>query len=132
MSQNKLPPSTFLWVIRSLVTAFLLGYLGSIYIAILVAESWPSGILAEDLLGGAFLIVFASGYYLMWIRRELLAGIVFIFWYAALWPAELFIGGDSFKDAPLPGILILILGILLLVYRSGVRRRNGLNAGISE
>ncbi len=117
------PPNTFLWVLRGLTSAFLLGYLVSVYFAIVIYEWFPSGNLAEDLLGIGLLLLVAWGYYLMWVRRELLAGIVFIIWYVALWPVEILVGGETFEDSPAPGFLLFILGILFLVYCSGAGKR---------
>ena len=117
MAYSNESPSTFLWVLRALTSAFLLGYLASIYMAMFVGEFYPSGNTWEDLAGIAFLLVFGLGYYLMWIRKEILTGIVFILWYAALWPMEIWVGGDTFEDSTPPGILVLILGVLFLVYR---------------
>ena len=120
---NTEKPNTFLWVLRSLISAFLIGYIVSIFMAVFVAGIYPAENLAEDLTALIFTLVFALAYYLLWIRRETLSGFLFILWYAALWPADLLIGGDIFEDAPLPGILMFFLGMLLLVYRAGVRRR---------
>lgn len=116
-------PNPFLWVLRGLTSAFLLGYLASIYFAVFIYEWFPSGNLAEDLLAIGLLLLLGLGYYLMWIRREGLSGSIFIIWYAALWPAEILVGGDTFEDTPAPGIMMLILGILFLVYHVGTRRK---------
>ena len=124
MSDEQNNPNIFLWVLRGLTSAFLLGYLVNIYLAMYVGEFYPSGNLVEDLLGVVFLIIFGLAYYLMWIRKEILTGIVFILWYAGLWPAEILVGGETFKDSPIPGILVLILGILFLVYRFGTKKNH--------
>ena len=115
--------NTFLWLLRGFTSAFLLGYIISLYMALVIVRTFPSGNHLEDILGLVFLLVFLLGYYLMWIRREILGGIIFIIWYAALWPAEIFVGGNTFEGSPLPGILMLILGVLFLVYRSAELRR---------
>jgi hypothetical protein len=59
----------------------------------------------------------------MWIRRETLTGILIILWYAALYPADYLVGGELFDNAPAPGLLLFILGVLFLVYRLGARKR---------
>ncbi len=120
MARSAEQPNTFLWVLRGLTSVFLLGYLSTIYLAVFISNLYPSGNLAEDLIAAGLLLVFGLGYYLMWIRKEVLAGILFILWYAALWPMDLLAGEDLFKDAPTFGILMLFLGILFLVYRAGV------------
>jgi len=123
MSRSAEDPNTFLWVLRGLTSAFLLGYILYIFLAVLLYESFPAGNPVEDLLAIGLLILFGLGYYLLWIRKEILAGLIFILWYAALWPLEILTGGNNFEESQAPGILMLILGILLLVYRAGVRRR---------
>ncbi len=117
MINKNTPPDNFLWVLRALTTAFLIGYLASIYLAVVVAEWFPTENTLENLLATGLLLVFGLAYYLMWMRREGFAAILFILWFASLWPMELFIGGERWEDAPVPGIMLFILAILLLVYR---------------
>ena len=116
-------PNTFLWVLRGLTSLFLLGYLAAVYLAVFIYELYPSDNLVENLIAAGLLLLFGSGYYLMWIRKEVLAGILFILWYAALWPLDAMIAGDTLQDAPVAGICMLILGLLFLVYRAGVKNR---------
>jgi hypothetical protein len=123
MARTVEKPNTFLWVLRGLTSAFLLGYLVSIYFALFIYEWFPSGNLAEDLLAIGMLLLMGFGYFLMWIRKEGLSGIIFVIWYAALWPAELLVGGDTFEDTPAPGIIMLILGVLLIAYSISARRK---------
>lgn len=125
MNRVKEDPNTFLWVLRGLSTLFLLGFLVNLYLALFIAEIFPTGNLGEDLLALGFILVLAGSYALVWMRREFLAGILFILWYLALWPAQLFIGGEIFGDPTTPGILLLILGILFLIYHAGARRKRG-------
>jgi hypothetical protein len=124
MARSVNKPNTFLWVLRGLTSAFLFGYLVSIYFALFIYEWFPSENLAEDLLAVGLLLLMGLGYFLMWIRREGLSGILFVIWYAALWPAEILVGGDTFEDTPAPGIILLILGILLVAYSIGARRKH--------
>ena len=116
-------PSTFLWVLRALITAFLLGYVMAVYSALFIAEFYPTGDLVPDLAAVGLFVLFGLGYFLMWIRWEVLAGSIFILWYASLWGAELVIGGDTFEDAPVPGVLMFILAALLLAYRFNARKK---------
>ncbi len=118
-------PNTLLWVLRGLTSVFLIGYLAAVYLAIFIYELYPSDKLAENLIAAGLLLLFGCGYYLMWIRKEVLAGILFILWYATLWPLDLLVSGDTFKDAPTAGICMFILGLLFLVYRAGVKKRSG-------
>ena len=124
MSRTAEEPNTFLWELRGLASAFLLGYLLYIILAILLYERLTAGNTGANLLAIGLIILFGSGYYLMWIRKEILTGCIFILWYVALWPLEILIGGNNFEGSTAPGIIILILGILFLVYRSGAGRRN--------
>jgi hypothetical protein len=116
-------PDTFLWALRGLTTLFLFGYLLTIFLAVFLGNQYPSGKLAGDLAAAGLLVLFGIGYILMWSRRELLAGILFIAWYAALWIVYLSTGDERFRDTPAFGIILLILGILFLVYRAGARGR---------
>ena len=123
MNNTAEKPGTFLWVLRGLTTVFLLGYLVNLYVSAFIAELYPTGNLAQDLLAVGLMLLVGLGYYLMWIRKETLAGIVFIIWYAALFPADYLIGGDIFDNAPAPGLLLFILAVLLLAYRFSVGKK---------
>lgn len=115
-------PSVFLWVLRALSSAFLLGYLVSVYMAVVIAGWLPAENRYEDLLAIGLLLLFGAGYYLMWIRHEMWTAIIFLVWFSALWLLEIFIGGDRWEDAPVPGILIFILAVLFFVYHFGRKR----------
>lgn len=117
MKNEKSIPDNFLWTLRALSTAFLIGYLVAIYLAVVVSGWFPAENVCENLLAPGLLLLFLAGYYLMWTRREGLAALLFILWFAALWGMDRFIGGDHWKDAPVPGIMMFILAILFLVYR---------------
>ncbi len=68
-------------------------------------------------------LVFLVGLYFLWSNREGLAGLLFILWYAALWPCQIFIAGDNFEDLPAPGIFMFIIGVLSLIYWYRKRRQ---------
>jgi len=128
MKRSAEEPNAFLWVLRGLCTAFLLGYLIVLYLSMIIYEIFPSGNPSENIWGLILFLLFGLGYFLIWVRREGLAGILFIVWYSALWPVELRIEGELFQDITAPGIIAVILGILLLVYRVGIiqRKRRGI------
>ena len=42
-------PNTFLWVLRGLASAFLLGYLLNVFFTTILYEIFPAGSLIEDL-----------------------------------------------------------------------------------
>ena len=116
-------PNAFLWVLRGLTSLFLVGYLAFLYFTIIIYELFPSGEITDNILAIGLLLLFGMGYYLIWKRREGLSGILFILWYAALWPIEILAEGALFEKITAPGILVLILGILLLTYRIGIIKR---------
>ena len=68
-------------------------------------------------------VVYMVGFYFLWSNREGLAGITFILWYGALWPCEIYIDGDHFKDLPAPGTFMFIIGTLCLIYWARKRKR---------
>ena len=122
MNKESNSPDAFLWVLRSLTTGFLLGYLVSIYLAVVVSGWFPTDTHLEDLLAIGLLILFCGGYYLMWIRREGWSAILFLLWYASLWLMKIFIGGALWKEAPVPGIIMFILAVLFIINNSGEKR----------
>jgi hypothetical protein len=122
MNKSDEIPSPFLWVLRALTSAFLLGYLVSIYMAVVIAGWFPTENLYEDLLSVGLVLLFGLGYYLMWIRREGWTAVLFLAWFAALWLMERFIGGDRWEDAPVPGFLVFILAVLFIIHRFGKKR----------
>ena len=116
-------PTPFLWVIRVLASLFLLGYLSFGFLAAFVSglfpgESWP-----ETLAFILLALVFIGGFYFLWSNREGLAGLIFILWYAALWPCQIYLAGDQFEDLPAPGIFMFFIGVLSIVYWYGKRRQ---------
>jgi hypothetical protein len=69
-------------------------------------------------------LVYLVGFYFLWSNREGLAGILFILWYAALWPCEICIAGDHFEDLPAPGTYMFVIGVFCLIYWAR-KRKNG-------
>jgi hypothetical protein len=116
-------PTPFLWVLRVLASLFLLGYLAFGFLAAFILGYFPG----ENALGKSIFIlvflVFLAGLYFLWSNREGLGGLLFILWYAALWPCEIYIAGDSFEDLPAPGTFMLIIGILSIIYSYNKRKR---------
>lgn len=116
MNSKSNSPDSFLWVLRALTTGFLLAYLVSIYLAVVVSGWFPTENRWEDLLAIGLLILFGGGYYLMWVRREGWSAILFLLWYASLWLMKIFISGMLWKEAHVPGIMLFILAILFIGY----------------
>ena len=109
-------PTPFLWVIRVLASLFLLGYLSFGFLATFILGGFPGESLLENSVFILLALVFLVGLYFLWSNREGLAGLLFILWYAALWPCQLYIAGDNFEDLPAPGIFMFIVGVLSLIY----------------
>ena len=109
-------PTPFLWVIRVLASLFLLGYLSFGFLAAFILGSLPGESVLENSIFILLAMVFLVGLYFLWSNREGLAGLLFILWYAALWPCQIFIAGDNFEDLPAPGIFMFIVGVLSLIY----------------
>jgi hypothetical protein len=108
-------PTPLGWVIRVLASAYLLGYLAFGFLAAFIAGFFPGNTALEKSIFILLLVVFLAGFSFLWSSREGLAGLIFIIWYAALWPCKIYIAGDNFEDMPAPGIFILIVGILSII-----------------
>ena len=116
-------PTPFLWVIRVLASLFLLGYLSFGFLAAFILVGLPGEGTLENSIFLLLALVFLVGLYFLWSNREGLAGLLFILWYAALWPCQIFIAGDNFEDLPAPGIFMFIIGVLSLIYWYRKRRQ---------
>ncbi len=112
----KSEPTPFLWVIRVLASLFFLGYLSFGFLASFILGGLPGESVLENSIFILLALVFLVGLYFLWSNREGLAGLLFILWYAALWPCQIFIAGDNFEDLPAPGIFMFIIGVLSLIY----------------
>ncbi len=116
-------PTPFLWVIRVLASLFFLGYLSFGFLAAFILGGLPGDSVLENSIFILLALVFLVGLYFLWSNREGLAGLLFILWYAALWPCQIFIAGDNFEDLPAPGIFMFIVGVLSLIYWYRKRRQ---------
>jgi len=115
-------PTPFLWVIRVLASLFLLGYLSYGFLAAFILGGFPGESLLENSIFILLALIFLVGLYFLWSNREGLAGLLFILWYAALWPCEIYVASENFEDLPAPGTFMLIIGVLSLIY--WYRKRN--------
>ena len=116
-------PTPFLWVIRVLASLFLLGYLLFGFLESFVLGVFPGQTFSGNMIFLLLAVVYMVGFYFLWSNREGLAGITFILWYGALWPCEIYIDGDHFKDLPAPGTFMFIIGTLCLIYWARKRKR---------
>jgi hypothetical protein len=103
-------------LIRVLASLFLLGYLSFGFLAAFILGGLPGYGVLENSIFILLFLVFLVGLYLLWSNRERLAGLLFILWYAALWPCDLYITGDNYEDLPVPGVFMFIIGILSIIY----------------
>lgn len=116
-------PTPFLWVIRVLASLFFLGYLSFGFLASFILGGLPGESVLENSIFLLLALIFLVGLYFLWSNREGLAGLLFILWYAALWPCQIIIAGDNFEDLPAPGIFMFIIGVLSLIYWYRKRRQ---------
>jgi len=109
-------PSPFLWVIRVLASLFLLGYLSFGFLATFILGGFPGDSSLENIVFVILALVFLAGMYFLWSNREGLAGLLFVLWYMALWPCQIYIADDYFEDLPAPGLFMLVIGVLSIIY----------------
>ncbi len=115
-SKIRSEPTPFLWVIRVLASLFLFGYITFGFLAAFILEFFPGENALENSIFILLFLIFLVGFYFLWFNREGLAGLIFILWYAALWPCEIYIAGDNFEDLPAPGTFVFIIGVLAIIY----------------
>lgn len=116
-------PTPFLWLIRVLASLFLLGYLTFGFLVAVDLGIFPGESVLENSVFILLALVFLIGLYFSWSNREGLAGLLFILWYVALWPCQIFIAGDNFEDLPAPGIFMFIIGVLSIFYWFNKRKQ---------
>jgi len=96
---------------------FIIGYL--------IFENSNFEITLESIIVNLAFIVFLIGYYYSW-KNQLIAGIIFIFWWGIMWHLALFIVERDRGAGVVMGIPLFIIGILFIVYwyRKRVRTNN--------
>lgn len=95
-----------------LYTAMVLGYM--------LFEYTGDEISLEGIITGFAFIIFLIGYYLSW-KNELIAGIVFVFWWGIMWFLGLFVAETDKGAGVVMGIPVFILSVFFIHY--GYRRR---------
>lgn len=68
----------------------------------------------ENLFVNLLFVLFLVGYYIVW-KNEGLAGIIFIFWWVAMWCLALFIAETDPGSGIVMGLPLFILGILFII-----------------
>jgi hypothetical protein len=67
-------------------------------------------------------IVFLIGYYFCW-KNELIAGIIFIFWWGIMWILGLFIAEQDRGSGVVMGLPFFILGVILIIFWYGNKEK---------
>jgi hypothetical protein len=73
------------------------------------------GLNLEIIIVNLAFIIFLVGYYFCW-KNELIAGIIFIFWWGIMWVLGLFIAEQDRGSGVVMGLPFFILGIFLIIY----------------
>lgn len=76
----------------------------------------------ENIIVNLAFIIFLIGFYFSW-KNELIAGIIFIFWWGVMWYLGLFIAAHDKGAGAVMGIPVFIFGILFIVswYRKRIK-----------
>lgn len=101
-------------VLLIVTTIFAILY-AALIIGYLIFESIGSEVTLEGIIVDFAFIVFLIGYYYSWMN-ELIAGIIFIFWWIIMWYLALFVSETDKGVGVAMGIPVIIFGILFIVY----------------
>jgi len=102
---------------------------GILYVAFilnfLIFENSNSEITLEGIIVVFAFIVFLIGYYFSW-KNQLIAGVIFIFWWGIMWYLALFVAETDKGAGVVMGVPLFIIAILLIInwYRKGLRASN--------
>ena len=69
----------------------------------------------EGIVVGLAMIIFFIGFYYSW-KNELIAGIIFIFWWGIMWYLGLFVAERDRGAGVVMGVPMFIIAILFIVY----------------
>jgi hypothetical protein len=79
----------------------------------------------ESIIVNLLFIVFLIGFYLSW-EREVLAGMIFIFWWAGMWYLALFVVEHDRGAGVVMGIPLFIFGIGFIITGYKKKKRSSL------
>lgn len=96
---------------------------GILYLILLITSFFESPYDLERVIVYLAFIVFLVGYYYSW-RNEMIAGIVFIFWWGIMWYLGLFIAEHDRGAGVVMGVPLFIIGIFFIVSWYRKRRRS--------
>jgi hypothetical protein len=89
-------------------------------ISFLIFENPNFKITLEGIIISLAIIIFFIGYYYSW-KNEMIAGVIFIFWWGIMWYLGLFVAERDRGAGVVMGVPLFILGILFIV--SGYRKK---------
>lgn len=105
---------------HSTVLLTIITILGILYLIFIIDNFISEPHNLESIIVNLAFIIFLVGYYYSW-KNEMIAGIVFIFWWGIMWYLGLFIAEHDKGAGVAMGVPIFIIGILFIV--SWYRRR---------
>lgn len=104
---------------RSKILLTLTTIYGVLYAAMivgfLITETPIKEISLEGIIVSIAIIIFFIGYYYSW-KNELIAGIIFIFWWVIMWYLGLFVAETDRGAGVVLGVPMFIVGILYIVF----------------
>jgi hypothetical protein len=96
-------------VLLSITTVF-----GILYVMLIISELISGPYNLEYIVVNMAFLVFLVGYYFTW-KNEMIAGIIFIFWWGIMWYLGLFIAEHDKGVGVVMGVPLFIVGILFIV-----------------
>lgn len=101
-------------VLLTITTIYAILY-AALIISYLFFEDSSSEITSEGIIVTLAFIVFYVGYYYSW-KNELIAGIIFVFWWMIMWYLALYVAETDKGAGVVMGLPLFIVAILLIVY----------------
>jgi len=100
---------------------------GLLYLFFMVAEisSIDEQFNPEGIIVKLLFVFFLIGFYISW-KREGLAGLIFIFWWAGMWYLALFVVEHDRGAGVVMGIPLFIIGIGFIISWYNIRKRSTL------
>lgn len=111
-------------ILLTLTTIYGVLYAAMI-VGFLITETPIKEIFLEVIIVSIAIIFFFIGYYYSW-KNELIAGIIFIFWWAIMWYLGLFVAEIDKGAGAVMGFPMFIIGVLFIIshYRRQERTDN--------
>ena len=111
-------------ILLTIATIYAVLY-AALIISYIFFEDSSSEITPEGIINTLAFIVFYMGYYYSW-KNELIAGIIFVFWWIIMWYLALFVAETDKGVGVVMGVPLFIVAILFIVfwYRKRLRTKN--------